>query len=100
MSEQLKASYEEEIRENKKIIFPERKSIKSGLSGKLRYWWCWFVAGMLLLILGTPSLTFLWLINRKAWLYPIADFGAKMWLKACGAQIKVIGAENLDPNEN
>lgn len=100
MSEHLKAVYPEEVRENKKIIFPERKSIKSDLAGKLRYWWCWFVAGALLLILGTPSLTFLWLINRKVWLYPIANFGARMWLKACGAQVRVIGAENLDENEN
>lgn len=100
MSENLQVLYREEIRDNKKIVFPEMKSIKSRFTGKLRYWWCWFVAGALLLILGTPSLTFLWLINRKTWLYPIADFGAKMWLKACGARIRVIGAENLDSEEN
>jgi len=100
MSEHLEVLYPEEIQENKKIVFPERKSIKSRFLGKLRYWWCWIAAGSLLLILGTPSLTFLWLIKRKAWLYPIADFGAKMWLKACGAQIRVIGAENLSSDEN
>jgi 1-acyl-sn-glycerol-3-phosphate acyltransferase len=100
MSENLQVLYREEIRDNKKIVFPERKSIKSRFTGKLRYWWCWFVAGSLLLILGTPSLPLLWLINRKRWLYPIADFGAKMWLKACGARIRVIGAENLVADEN
>lgn len=100
MSEHLQVLYPEEIRENKKIIFPERKSTKSGFTGKLRYWWCWIAAGSLLLILGTPSLIFLWIINRKLWLYPIAIFGAKMWLKACGARIRVSGAENLIEGEN
>lgn len=100
MSEHLQAFYPEEIRENKKIIFPERKSIKSRFLGKLRYWWCWIAAGSLLLILGTPSLIFLWIINRKLWLYPIAIFGAKMWLKACGARIRVSGAENLAEGAN
>jgi 1-acyl-sn-glycerol-3-phosphate acyltransferase len=100
MSEHLQARYPEEIRENKKIIFRQRKSIKSGFAGKLRYWWCWVAAGILLLILGTPSLIFLWIINRKLWLYPIALFGARMWLKACGARIRISGAENLVEGEN
>jgi 1-acyl-sn-glycerol-3-phosphate acyltransferase len=68
--------------------------------GKLRYWWGWAAAAALLLILGTPSLIFLWLIRRKLWLYPIANFGARMWLKACGATVRVSGAENLAEGEN
>ncbi len=40
------------------------------------------------------------IINRKLWLYPWCFWGARMWLWACGAEIKVTGAENLDPNEN
>lgn len=103
MSEQLEARYPETleaIRENRKIVFPAKKSSKFSLSGKLRYWWCWIAAGTLLLVLGTPSLITLWLIRRKLWLYPIADFGARMWLKACGARIKVTGLENLREGEN
>jgi len=85
----------EKIRENKKLEFPFEQSNKSRVIGKIRYWWCWLVAGILLLVLGVPSLTFLGLINRKMWLYPIARFGASMWLKACGAKIVVTGQENL-----
>lgn len=88
------------IRDNKKLSFPVHESNKSRVSGKLRYWWCWFVAGSLLLLLGVPALSILFLINRKMWLYPIARFGAALWLKACGATIKTTGMENLPPGES
>lgn len=100
MSDHLANVSSDEIRENKKLIFPVHESSKSRLSGKLRYWWSWFVAGSLLLILGIPSLLFLGLINKKMWLYPIARFGAALWLKACGATIKVTGGEHLPPGES
>lgn len=90
----------EAIRENKKLTFPVKKSNKSPFIGKLRYWWCWFAAASLLLIVGTPSLIFLWVINRKLWLYPIANWGAEMWLKACGARVAVKGAENLEDGKS
>lgn len=73
------------------------ESTKSRPAGKLRYWWCWFVAGFLLLFVATPALLFLWLINRRIWLFPLAKWGAKTWLKACGAKISVTGGEHLDP---
>ncbi len=86
------------IDENKKLTFPVQKSNKSRLAGKLRYWWSWFVAGSLLLFVATPALIVLWLINRRIWLYPLAQWGAKTWLKACGATVKVTGLENVDPD--
>lgn len=100
MSEHLQNFSLEAIRENKKLTFPVKKSNKSPFIGKLRYWWCWFAAGALLLILGTPSLVFLWIINRKLWLYPIANWGAEMWLKACGARVRVKGSENLEEGKS
>jgi 1-acyl-sn-glycerol-3-phosphate acyltransferase len=90
----------EKIRENKTLEFPFEQSNKSRVSGKLRYWWSWTVAGTLLFILGVPSLIFLGIINRKMWLYPIARFGAKLWLRACGAKIVVKGGENLDEDRS
>ena len=90
----------EDIVENKKLTFPVQKSNKSRLSGKLRYWWSWFVAGSLLLFIATPALIFLWMINRRIWLYPLAKWGAKTWLRACGAKVKVTGTENIDPNRS
>jgi 1-acyl-sn-glycerol-3-phosphate acyltransferase len=86
--------------ENTKLSFPVKKSNKSRIAGKIRYWWSWFLAGVLLLVVGTPALVFLWLINRRIWLYPLALWGAKTWLGICGAQIKVTGLENLDPERS
>lgn len=88
------------IRENKKLVFPVRQISKSRIGGKIRYWWCWFVAGAMLLLVGTPVLLFLWLINRRVWIYPVALWGAETWLKACGAKVVVSGQEKLDPDRS
>jgi len=90
----------EAIDKNLKLTFPVQKSNKSRIAGKLRYWWSWFVAGSLLLIVATPALIFLWIINRRIWLYPLAQWGAKTWLKACGATVTVTGQENIDPDRS
>jgi len=84
------------IRENKKIVFPFEKDNKSRLFGKLRYWWCWLAAGTMLLFIGLPAVLFLWIINRRLWLYPLALWGAKTWLRACGTKVEVKGLENLE----
>jgi len=84
--------------ENKLLTFPVKESSKSRLAGKLRYWWGWLVAGTLLLFVATPALLLFGLINRRIWLFPLAEWGAKTWLKACGARVKVTGGENLDPD--
>lgn len=83
---------------NELLMFPVKQSNKSRIAGKLRYWWSWFVAGVLLLFVATPALIFLWLLNRRIWLYPLALWGARVWLAACGARVKVIGLEHLDPD--
>ena len=94
-SPRLDGDFDLAVRENRKLTFAVEKSNKSRVVGKLRYWWCWFAAGALLLFTGAPSVLFLWIINRRIWLYPIALWGAKTWLQACGAKIKVTGLENL-----
>lgn len=86
----------ESIAENKKLTFPAHESNKSRVAGKLRYWWCWLVAGVLLLFIATPALLFLWIINRRMWLYPLARWGAAIWLKAAGARVRVKGLEHLE----
>lgn len=87
------------IRENEKLVFPVDESNKSRLAGKLRYWWCWVAASGMLLFVGAPSVLFLWMINRRLWLYPVALWGAKTWLQACGAKVEVNGSEDLDDDE-
>jgi 1-acyl-sn-glycerol-3-phosphate acyltransferase len=100
MTEHLQQLPLEAIQENKKLTFPVRKSNKSRFIGKLRYWWCWFVAAVLLLFIATPVLLFLWMINRRRWFYPIAIWGAETWLKACGAEVEVKGLENLEKDKS
>ncbi len=95
VSSRFQGDFEIAVRENKKLSFPVRKSNKSRVLGKLRYWWSWFVAGALLLVVATPALIFLWIINRRMWLYPLAQWGAKTWLWACGAKVEVKGLEHV-----
>jgi 1-acyl-sn-glycerol-3-phosphate acyltransferase len=83
------------IRDNKKLTFPVPKSNKSRIAGKLRYWWCWTAAAALLLFVGLPAVLFLFLINRRLWLYPLALWGARTWLWACGAHVSVTGSSRL-----
>jgi 1-acyl-sn-glycerol-3-phosphate acyltransferase len=54
----------------------------------------------LLLTVALPLMSLLRIINRKLWLYPWCLWGAKAWLNASGAKIKVTGKENLDPQTN
>lgn len=89
------------IEQNQKIVFPvEKFSTQPRVAGKLRYYYGWFAAAALLLFVATPALIFLWLINRRKWLYPLANWGAKTWLRACGARVRVRGLENLSEDEN
>lgn len=90
----------EAIQENKKLVFPVKESNKSRFWGKIRYWWGWTVASVLVLFIGLPAIIFLWLINRRKWLYPLAHWGAKLWLKACGAKVCVRGLENLREDQS
>ena len=90
----------EAVKDNKKLVLAVNESNKSRLSGKIRYWWCWLTAGSLLLFVGAPAVAFLWIVHRRESLYPLALWGAKTWLKACGAKVKVIGLENLQVDQN
>jgi 1-acyl-sn-glycerol-3-phosphate acyltransferase len=82
--------------DNKTLTFPIERSQGSHFAAKLRYWWCWAVAGAMLIVIGVPAMFFFWLLRRKTWLYPLARFGARMWLKACGATVKVRGLDHLE----
>jgi 1-acyl-sn-glycerol-3-phosphate acyltransferase len=84
--------------DNKRLTFPVGSPQRSRLAGKLRYGWSWFIASLLLLFVATPALLFLWIINRRIWLYPLALWGARTWLAACGAKVKVTRLEDLDPD--
>ena len=99
-SPRLGGEFDLAVRENRKLTFAVQKSNKSRFVGKLRYWWCWLAASGLLLFVGAPAVVFLWIIDRRLWLYPLALWGAKTWLQACGAKVKIRGAERLDPDRS
>lgn len=52
---------------------------------------------MLLLIFGPPVLLVAWLANRREWVYPIALWGGRQWLRLSGMRVRVRGLEQLDP---
>src|SRR5258708_32384751 len=67
--------------------------------GKLRFWWSWFGAGALLLILAPPILLLARLANKPDWVYPWADFGARAWLWVSGVKVNGKGLELLYPKQ-
>ena len=54
----------------------------------------------MLLFVGAPAVAFLWITDRRRALYPLALWGAKTWLKACGAKVRVTGEENLEADRS
>jgi 1-acyl-sn-glycerol-3-phosphate acyltransferase len=69
------------------------------LRDRLHHWWILFVAGALLLVFGPPVLLVSWLVGRREWVYPIALWGARQWLRLSGMRVSVRGLEQLDPRE-
>ncbi|MFL6336002.1 MAG: lysophospholipid acyltransferase family protein [Pyrinomonadaceae bacterium] len=73
---------------------------RRSLAGRLWYWWSLFVAAMLLLVIGPPSITASLIAGRRHWLYPFALFGARNWLRLSGVRVRVRGLEHLDPRQS
>ena len=74
-------------------------ALRPTLLRRLHQWWVFFVAGLLLLIVGPPVLTVAWLVRRKEWVFPWAIWGGKAWLRLSGMRVVVRGREHLDPRE-
>lgn len=66
---------------------------------RLHYWWSLCAAGALLLIFGPPILTVAWITGKHDLVYPWALFGARNWLRLSGVNVRVSGAEHLDPKQ-
>ncbi|HVS80215.1 MAG TPA: lysophospholipid acyltransferase family protein [Pyrinomonadaceae bacterium] len=67
--------------------------------GRLLFCWSWFVAAMLLLLVAPPVLLVGGLANRRDWVYPWANWGARTWLRLSGVKVNVTGLELLDPHQ-
>lgn len=66
---------------------------------RVHYWWSLFVAGALLGLLGPPILLLAWILRKHDLVYPVALFGADVWLRLSGVKVRVRGAELLDPKQ-
>jgi len=66
------------------------------LGRKLFYWWALLTAGLLLIFLGIPVILIEWITRRLKVVYPVAIFGARVWLRLIGVRVHVKGAENLE----
>src|ERR1700759_3627351 len=103
MADHAENLFPDEINENEKIVFSEPQSNITGaacLAAKLRYWWCWIVAGTMLFFIAIPVLLVARIFNRPYWVYPWAHWGAGFWLRRCGAKMKVRGLENLEDGKS
>ncbi|HEV2881222.1 MAG TPA: lysophospholipid acyltransferase family protein [Pyrinomonadaceae bacterium] len=72
---------------------------RATILARLHHWWILFVAGALLLIFGPPVLLVAWLVGRREWVYPLALWGARQWLRLSGMRVRVRGLEQLDPRQ-
>ncbi len=88
------------LAKNEKLIFPSEESNKSRFIGKLRYWWCWFVVGTIVLFVATPLLIYYRFRKKRENFYKWCDWGARVWLRACGTDVSVTGLEHLDDDES
>src|SRR4051812_7864677 len=66
------------------------------LSRRIFYWWALLTAALLLIFLGAPAILFEWATRRLKVVYPVAVFGARLWLRLIGVTVHVTGAENLE----
>lgn len=67
------------------------------LSRRICYRWVLLTAGLLLIFLGIPAILFEWATRRLKVVYPVAVFGAGVWLRLIGVKVRVKGEENLEP---
>ena len=67
--------------------------------GMLLFAWSWFVAAMLLLLFAPPVLLLGILFKKQNWIYWWANWGARNWLRLTGVDVRVVGREQLDPNQ-
>jgi 1-acyl-sn-glycerol-3-phosphate acyltransferase len=74
-------------------------ALRPPLAGRVLFWWSFFVAGLLLLVLGPPALLVAGLARRREWIYPVGLWGGRQWLRLSGMKVVVRGREHLRPGQ-
>src|SRR5579883_2413046 len=97
LCEKIKSSEKVSARTGEKISAPPAPH--RTLTNRLRYFWSFTLAGLMLLSIAPPVLLISALAGRREWVYPFAHFGAKLWLRLSGVGVRVRGEENLVPEQ-
>ena len=74
-------------------------ALRPTFAGRLLFGWSFFVAGLLLLVCGPPTILVAWAARRRHWVYPIALWGGRQWLRWSGMKVAVRGLEHLRPGQ-
>jgi 1-acyl-sn-glycerol-3-phosphate acyltransferase len=74
-------------------------ALRPTFAGRALFWWSFFVAGLLLLVFGPPTILTAWAARRREWVYPVALWGGRQWLRLSGMRVVVRGREHLRPGE-
>ena len=74
-------------------------AVRPSLGGRLFYYWSLCAAALLLLIFAPPALFVAWIARRREWVYPVARWGARTWLRLSGVHVRVRGQQHLDPQQ-
>ena len=86
--------------QNDKLIFPVKESNKSRVIGKLRYIRGMSAAALMFVFVALPAMAIAKVFSRPKMLYPLCDWGARMWIWACGAKVEIFGKENLEAGKS
>jgi len=72
---------------------------RTASGSRLFYGWSLCAAALLLLIFAPPTLLVAWAAGRREWVYPVAQWGARMWLRLSMVRVRVRGQQHLDPGQ-
>ncbi len=72
---------------------------RTASGSRLFYGWSLCAAALLLLIFAPPTLLVAWAAGRREWVYPVAQWGARMWLRLSMVRVRVRGHEHVDPGQ-
>ena len=89
----------EETATIEKTMAEESSTSPPSFIRRVHYWWSLFVAGACLGILGPPIIIIAWILRKHDLVYPVALFGAGLWLRLSGVKVRVKGHELLDPKQ-
>jgi 1-acyl-sn-glycerol-3-phosphate acyltransferase len=74
-----------------------------GLLARVRYYWTFVVAAICFLVLGIPLIPLAYILRllfgSTDLIYPFGKFGARCYLRAAGARVRVFGFENVSPDK-